>query len=123
MNILKKIMSVLLVFVILFANFRSILEINLLFIYVPLSLYLIYIFYPRKVEIANTSRLKNALGLIFIGIGVFWTVYIFTAGSSMVTNTPVGNLSILIFIYALFWLVLGCILVKKSHIKLSQIIS
>jgi hypothetical protein len=50
-------------------------------------------------------------------------VYIFTAGSSMVTNTPVGNLSILIFIYALFWLVLGCILVKKSHIKLSQIIS
>jgi hypothetical protein len=108
-----RILSTFLVFAVLYINFINVWSLNISFLLILLVIYIVFIFYPRKTT-KNTivDILKFGFGVVFLFVGL--SLFVFVAKSTVVHDFPF-NVGLIISIYALFWIVVGWVLVVKSH--------
>jgi hypothetical protein len=110
---LLRILSIILASIVLEINFINVWSLNTIFLLVLVFLYAIFIFYP-KMTTKNTviDIVKFGLGIIFLFVGFSLFVYV---AKSTVTHEFPFNVGFLISAYALFWVVIGWVLVVKSR--------
>lgn len=112
-------MSVIVALAVLELNFINVWSLNIVFLLIILVIYSVFIFYPKKTT-KNTimDTVKFGLGVISLFAALSLFVYI---GKSTVTHSFPFNVGAIISVYALFWLVVGWLLIIKSgYTKISS---
>ena len=110
--LLLRILSIILAFAVLEVNFVNVWSLNIVFLLIILAIYSGFIFYPRDTRHTKMNIVRFALGVLSLFVGASLLVYV--AKSIVIRDFPL-NVSILISMYALFWVVVGWLLVVKSR--------
>ena len=112
--LILRILSIIFVFAVLEINFINVWSLNILFLLIILAAYTTFIFYPKKDTSTTIGIVKFALGVVFLFVGI--SLFVFVAKSTVIHDFPF-NVGAIISLYALFWIVVGWILVIKSRYK------
>ncbi len=110
-----RILSIIIVAAVIHFNFINVWLLSSWFLLVIVAAYIIYIFYPRKIT-KNTimDTVKFALGAVSIFSGI--SLLVFVVKSFVIHDFPF-NVGIIISLYAIFWIVIGWLLVANRYAK------